>query len=95
MKFTLTRELYCVGDIVDANPVTDPVCVAGPEEDVDAGVDDGGEGGEEGTGYYIFISISQFSSTRRYRGMAGGNKKGEIQSPVAANLLYGSSGHSA
>ena len=33
-----------------AEPVADPVGVAGPEDDADAGLDDGGEGGEEVAG---------------------------------------------
>ena len=33
-----------------AEPVADPVCVAGPDDDADAGLNDGGEGGEEAAG---------------------------------------------
>ena len=39
-----------VGGAQAAEPVADPVCVAGPDDDADAGLDDGGEGGEERAG---------------------------------------------
>jgi hypothetical protein len=40
--------LDAVGDGEATEPVTDPVGVAGPDQDLDAGLHDGGEGAEEG-----------------------------------------------
>ncbi len=39
-----------VGGGKTAKPVADPVGIAGPDDDADAGLDDGGELGEEGAG---------------------------------------------
>ena len=47
----------CVGDGFAAGPVTDPICVAGPEEDVDACVQKRCECCEGGA--CIFIPICQ------------------------------------
>ena len=42
----------CVGGREAAEPVADPVGVAGPDDDADAALDDGGEGGEEVAGVW-------------------------------------------
>lgn len=47
-KFLLPIKDNSVRDIVVPNPVTDPVRVAGPEEDLQAGLDQRGEGWKEG-----------------------------------------------
>ena len=39
-----------VGGREAAEPVADEICVAGPQDDADAALDDGGEGGEEVAG---------------------------------------------
>ena len=49
----------CVGGREAAEPVADPVGVAGPDADADAALDDGGEGGEEVAGIWrkeMFVS---------------------------------------
>ena len=42
----------CVGGREAAEPVADPVGIAGPDDDADAALDDGGEGGEEVAGVW-------------------------------------------
>lgn len=64
-----------------AEPVADPVCVAGPDQCRYAGLDDGGKLGEEGAG------VCEWLGWDEVRGW-------DVPSPVAVNLLYGPLGHS-
>jgi len=58
LERVLPGVLDCVCGREVAGPVADPVGVAGPDQDCDVGLNDGGEVGEEGAGVWCgWVSV--------------------------------------